>query len=88
MIEAKIYNSRTYKIINVTNIHKEDADYINQHNIKVSMENLNGENIVYFDDGTRLDDGETPDELIVLSRGRSCEECMAEGVKLLKKGVH
>ena len=84
MIEAKVYYNGTCEVINVTNINKEDADYINEHNIKVSMEELNGQYVVYFDDGTLLDDGETPNEIIVLNRGRSCEECMAEGVELLK----
>lgn len=69
------------------NILKEDAEYINQNGIKVSLEeDHTGEGaIIYLDDGLMLDDGETPDEVILIAGNKSCEEVMADGVSRLKK---
>lgn len=76
--------------IEITKVYPDDATYINQHDIKVSLEELRtGDTVVYFDDGKHIDDDpdEDPDEIIIISRGgkKTCEECIKEGVALLKK---
>lgn len=73
---------KTESVIN--NISQEDADYINQNNIKVSMEDIGTDYCVWLDDGLKNEDDD-PDEIIVLAQGRSCEATMAEGVQLLKQ---
>lgn len=75
--------------IGITKVLPEDAQYIKEHNIKVSMEELmTGDNVVYFDDGTFInnDPDESPDEIVIISKGgkKTCEECFKEGVERLK----
>lgn len=72
----------------MANINPEAAKYINENNIQVSTEDghIEGHVIVYLNDGTMMEGDEgTPNEIIVISRGRSCEDTMDEGVELLKK---
>lgn len=83
---AKPNGKRTQHTMN--NIRPEAAKYLNENQISVSTEEggIVGDIIAYFNDGTMMEDDEhTPDELIVISRGRSCEDVMDEGVELLKK---
>lgn len=79
-------NGRREEII-VKNVRPEAAQYLADHDIKVSMEDdtITGGFVVYLDDGTMLDDDETPDEIIIISGAKSCEDCLDEGVELLKK---
>ncbi len=94
-MKAKLYSpipgGRKIQDVEITQIRDEDEEYLTMHNIKVSMEELaTGVFAVYFDDGKHIDDNpeEDPDEIIVLSVGdKSCEDCMAEGVRLLKARV-
>lgn len=88
-IQATVYhlpNGRREEIT-VTKVRPEAADYINKNDVKVSMETLNiGGEAVYFDDGTMIDGEDEPNEITILSLGKkSCEDCMDEGVALLKK---
>jgi len=75
------------EVIVMTSIRPAAAQYINEHDIKVSTEDgMNGSFVVYFDDGTLLDDDVTPDEIIIIANtGKLCEDTMDEGVELLKK---
>lgn len=78
------------EIIEIKKVYPDDATYIKQRGIKVSLEELmTGDTVIYFDDGKRIDDDpeEDPDEIIVISRGgkKTCEECIKEGVEQLKK---
>ena len=70
------------------NIRPEAAKWLNENKISVSTEEgaTEGDIIAYFDDGTTMEgDENTPNEIIVVSRGKSCEDTMDEGVELLKK---
>jgi len=69
--------------VTIRNIYPEDADYINKNNIKVSLEDLGTDYCVWFDDGKIIED--EPDEIIVLSQGKNCQETIKEGVRLLKE---
>lgn len=80
--------------IEIAKVQPKDAAYINSKGIKVSLEELmTGDMVIYFDDGTYLADEDgaidesTPDEIIIISRGgkKTCEDCIKEGVELLKK---
>lgn len=76
--------------IEIAKVLPDDAAYINSNCIKVSLEELmTGDTVIYFDDGKHIDDdpAEDPDEIIIISRGgkKSCEDCIKEGVALLKK---
>lgn len=78
------------RVIEITKVYPDDAAYIQRHDIKVSLEELmTGDTVVYFDDGKHIDDNpdEDPDEIIVISKGgrKTCEDCIKEGVELLKK---
>lgn len=85
-IEATVY-IRPYgktKGIEVLRIRPEDAKYINENNIKVSMEDLGEDYVIWFDYGAKTYDGE-PDELTVLAEGRNCEDTIADAVKIIKE---
>lgn len=76
--------------IEIAKVLPDDAAYINSNGIKVSLEELaTGDTVIYFDDGKHIDDDpkEDPDEIIIISRGgkKTCEDCIKEGVELLKK---
>lgn len=59
----------------ITNVFGEDAAFFNRHGIKISMEELtNGMNAAYADTG-KVTDGQ-PDELIEISKGRSCQDTL------------
>lgn len=72
------------RIQEIHNVYEEDAKYINDNDIQLSMEEL-FENMyaVYFDDGTEVNG--QPDEILVMSKGRTCQETIKEGVQLLKE---
>lgn len=64
------------EVIDLVNIKREDAQWFEQNNVAVSMEDIGGQFAVYGDIG-RLSEDE-PDEVLVLSKGRDCFETMAE----------
>jgi hypothetical protein len=82
MITAHYFNHNGEHLINVVNIAPEDAQYFNDNDIKVSMEELNGEIIVY---GCPYDDASEESEIIVFSSGKSCEETLAELAQACKE---
>jgi hypothetical protein len=79
---AHYFNHTGEHILDITKILPEDADYFEQNNIKVSMEELRGEIIVY---GCPYSDESEESEVIVFAEGRSCEETMAELAKTCKE---
>ena len=77
MLDVTLYtrpNGRT-KVITVTNIYSEDADWFRSHDAKVSMEDIGEQVAIYADVGIKYDEG--LNEAIELSRGRTCEETVA-----------
>lgn len=85
-IQATLYKSpdgRTEEIT-VSNIREEAAKYINDNSIKVSMEDIGTDFVVYFDDGHLFEDGQTPEEFILFAQGRKCEDLMDIAVEILK----
>lgn len=88
-IKATVFlrpNGRQEEII-VENINDDDAKFFNFHGIEISMEESPGlGQTVYADYGAVTEDGE-PDEIIVFSRGRSCEDTLAELRELVEKAM-
>ncbi len=86
MIEATFFENPdgVKKTITVRYIDEEDAQYIKENGILISMEDpMNLGPVVYADIGRKLEDG-TPKEIIVISKGRSCSEAFNELVRLCK----
>lgn len=80
MILATLYQrpDGRQSLVEVTDIDPDDAMWLNQFGVRVSLEELPmGEVVVYGDYGAVTEDGD-PDEVLVLSKGRTCVECMAE----------
>ena len=71
----------------VTEIKPDDANFFNTRSVKISMEGNPGLGItVYADYGAVTEDGE-PDEIIVFSRDRTCEDTMAELRELVERAM-
>lgn len=76
--------------IEIDKVNPEDAKYLNDNRVKVSIEELTtGDTVAYFDDGHFIDDdpNEDPEEIIIISKDskRTCQECMHDGVEALKE---
>ena len=65
--------------VRIHNIDPADQHFLESHNVKVSMESVveDRQVIVYGDYGA-VDSNGDPDEIIVISDGRSCIETMKE----------
>ena len=64
--------------------HEEDAKYLNDTGVKVSMEDLGGSFAIYFDYGAVIED--EPDEHIQICKSTDrCEDFMAKGVQAIKR---
>lgn len=64
------------KTITVQDIDAADAEWFQNHNANVSMEDMGDLEVVVYADIGIVNQGE-PEEAIELSRGRSCEETFA-----------
>ena len=67
--------------LNITNVYEEDAKFFEDNQVRISMEELNNEFIIY---GTHCDDVDGEYEQIVFSGGRTCQESLHELVGLMK----
>lgn len=73
--KALLFTNRGQQWITVRHINEGDADYFRKNNIKVSMEELNGDFIVY---ACPYSDTSEETEIIVLANGRACEQVLHE----------
>ncbi len=65
------------EVIELTNVYPEDEAWFKENNIGISMEEDSvGGQVVYGDYGV-VEDGE-PVEMIVFSKGRSCQDTLKE----------
>lgn len=72
----------------IKNIHADDAQWLKENDIAVSMEEIEDNNYaVYFDYGAKEDDDETPREWVELSNGRTCQAVFKVAVEQLRKLV-
>lgn len=91
-IDVTLYQRPNGKqsVIELTEITKEDADYFNKNNFKISLEPQGDGTdniIIYADYGKKDPDGE-PEEIIIFSRGRECTECMTELRQLVENQLN
>lgn len=64
------------EVIDMKNINGEDEMWFLANGVKISMEEDGADGfIIYADIGRKDEDGE-PDEIILLSKGRTCVQCM------------
>ena len=75
MFTVHYHNHKGEKLLDIANILSEDAEYFQDSNIKVSMEELAGEIIVY---GCPYSDESEESEVIVFAKTKTCEETMRE----------
>lgn len=91
-IDVTLYQRPNGKqsVIELTEITKEDADYFNKNNFRISLEPQGDGTdniIIYADYGKKDPDGE-PEEIIIFSRGRECTECMTELRQLVENQLN
>lgn len=75
MFKVHYYNQNGEQLLDIANIHPEDSKFFQDNHIKVSMEELNGEIIVY---GCPYSDTSEESEVIVFASSNSCEHTMSE----------
>lgn len=63
-------------LIDIVNVRPEDEAYFTERGIEISLEQLNGEMVVYADLGEPNEDGD-PEELIEFSHGRNCQDTLS-----------
>lgn len=73
----------------ITHINHEDAKYINENGIKVSMEeDPNNDDIyMFFDYGKKLDNNpnEDPDEWVEIADGRTCQDTISCAIEMIRQ---
>lgn len=82
MLTVHYYNQNGEQLLDITNIRPEDAKFFQDNHIKVSMEELNGEMILY---GCPYSDTSEESEVIVFAGNNNCENTMSELVAECKK---
>lgn len=63
------------EVLEIQNVYQEDAEFFENNNIRISMEELAGQFVVYAGTGMEDECGE-PIEFVELSLGRSCQEVL------------
>ena len=82
-IKALCYTPVESRIhILLKNIYEEDADFIYENNLVLTLEQLTTSDFAIY---LRHEDDEEDDELITISSGRRCEECIKELVDRYKE---
>lgn len=82
MFTVHYYNRNGEKLLDMANIRQEDANYLLNNNIKVSMEELNGEIIVY---GCPYSDTSEESEVVVFAGSNDCVTTMSKLVEKCKQ---
>lgn len=61
-------------VTEISNVYTDDAAWFEQHNVKVSMEDIGDQMALYADIG-KVYEGE-PDEVIVLTGSMNCQDAL------------
>lgn len=77
-LDVHYYDHKGERVITITNVYEDTANFFRQNDIKVSMENLNGEFIVY---GCPYSDLSEESEVIVFAGNKSCKDTLYELAK-------
>ncbi len=65
------------EVVEIPNVYPDDEAFFKQYAIKISMEELTIGQVAIYADTSKITEGE-PDELITLSKGRSCHDTLKE----------
>ena len=76
------FNYNGEHLIDCVNVYDADKKFFCDNNIKVSMEELNGEIIVY---GCPYSDESEESEVIVFAKNKSCEDALNELMESCKQ---
>lgn len=79
-------NGRAEEII-CREIDDDDAQWFKTRNVKVSMESDGRDGYIIYADYGAVDEGGEPDEIVVLSLGRSCRKTLTELRELTEKAM-
>ena len=66
------------ELVRIYDIYPADQQFLESHNVKVSMEFVVENQVIVYGDYGAVDSNGDPDEVIVISDGRSCLETMKE----------
>lgn len=68
------------EVINMRNINADDEEWFRANDVRVSIEDCGTFIAIYADCGFTIDDDpdEEAEEIIVISRGQSCQDSMSE----------
>lgn len=74
------------EIIELTNVYPEDELWFEENNIKISMENIGNDFIVYGDYGAKDEDDEPIEAIVISFNGqKTCEETLNSLRKEIEK---
>ena len=76
------FNRNGEQLIDCTKVNDADKEFFLNNDIKVSMEELNGEIIVY---GCPYSDESEESEVIVFAKNKSCEDTLSELAQACRK---
>lgn len=88
-IKATLYtrpNGRQEEI-QVRNIRPDDEAWFIEHDVQLSMEDAPGQGHVVYGDYGRTDEDGEPVEMVVFSKGRSCEDTLTELRQLIEEAL-
>ena len=72
-MKVHIFDRNGEKVVDIQNVFDEDAEFFERNNVKVSMEVLNGEFIVY---ACPYDDDSEESEIIEFAENRLCQDTL------------
>jgi len=72
-MKVTLYANKTKRQIEITNVSPDDEKFFADNNVSISMEDLNGNMIVYGDYG-----GKEEAKAISFNGSKSCEDTMSE----------
>ena len=72
-MKVHIFDGYGEKVVDIKNIFNEDTEFFERNNVKVSMEELNGEFVVY---ACPYEDESEESELIEFAGNRSCQDTL------------
>ena len=81
-LKVHYFNRNGSHLINCNKVYDDDKKFFQDNDIKVSMEELNGEIIVY---GCPYSDESEESEVIVFAKNRPCDDTLHELMELCKE---
>ena len=88
-IPVTVYERPNGKRVDIIcpNIRDDDANFFTTRSVKISMEECPGSGFAIYADYGAVDEEDEPQEILVFSNGRSCEDTMAELRELVEQAM-